>query len=141
MPGVLDPELKRALAERVRFYNELGIYAFYRREPAAADPSTTQAPVIHESPAIQPEERDLMTPRSKAASAALVEENIAEAANLKPESRVTDPIQALLLIREDLGDCTRCRLSKQGRKQIVFGVGNPNAELMFIGEAPGADED
>jgi uracil-DNA glycosylase family 4 len=141
MPGVLDPELKRALAERVRFYNELGIYAFYRREPAAADPSTTQAPGIHESPAIQPEERDLMTPRSKAASAALVEENIAEAANLKPESRVTDPIQALLLIREDLGDCTRCRLSKQGRKQIVFGVGNPNAELMFIGEAPGADED
>jgi len=141
MPGVLDPELKRALAERVRFYNELGIYEFYRREPAAAGPSTTQAPGIHESPAIQPEERDLMTPRSKAASAALVEENIAEAANLKPESRVTDPIQALLLIREDLGDCTRCRLSKQGRKQIVFGVGNPNAELMFIGEAPGADED
>src|SRR5207244_2780946 len=36
---------------------------------------------------------------------------------------------------------TRCRLHKQGRKQIVFGVGNPRAELMFIGEAPGADED
>ena len=45
------------------------------------------------------------------------------------------------LIREDLGDCTRCKLHKQGRKQIVFGVGNPRAELMFIGEGPGADED
>jgi DNA polymerase len=53
----------------------------------------------------------------------------------------TDPVSALRLIREDIGDCIRCRLHKQGRKQIVFGVGNPRAELMFIGEAPGADED
>jgi len=59
----------------------------------------------------------------------------------KPESRATDPVKALRIIREDLGDCTRCVLHKQGRKQIVFGVGNPKADLMFIGEAPGADED
>jgi len=59
----------------------------------------------------------------------------------KPEAGVTDPVKALKIIREDLGDCTRCVLHKQGRKQIVFGVGNPSAELMFIGEAPGADED
>lgn len=44
-------------------------------------------------------------------------------------------------IREDIGDCTRCKLHTLGRKQVVFGVGNPNAELMFVGEAPGADED
>ena len=43
-------------------------------------------------------------------------------------------------IREELGDCTRCRLC-EGRKNIVFGVGNPNAQLMFIGEGPGRDED
>ena len=49
--------------------------------------------------------------------------------------------EALNLIREDLGDCTRCKLHKQGRKQIVFGVGNPRADLMFVGEGPGADED
>ena len=48
---------------------------------------------------------------------------------------------ALHVIREDLGDCTRCKLHQQGRMQIVFGVGNPNADLMFVGEAPGADED
>ena len=47
----------------------------------------------------------------------------------------------LAAIREDLGPCTRCKLHTLGRKQIVFGVGNPNADLMFVGEAPGADED
>jgi DNA polymerase len=57
------------------------------------------------------------------------------------EQSTNDPVIALKIIREDLGDCTRCRLHKQGRKQIVFGVGNPKTELMFIGEAPGADED
>ncbi len=44
-------------------------------------------------------------------------------------------------IRADIGDCTRCKLHTLGRRQIVFGVGNPNADLMFVGEAPGADED
>ena len=47
----------------------------------------------------------------------------------------------LPVIRQDLGDCTRCKLHGLGRRQIVFGVGNPRADLMFVGEAPGADED
>ena len=47
----------------------------------------------------------------------------------------------LTAIRDDIGDCTRCKLATLGRKQVVFGVGNPNADLMFVGEAPGADED
>ena len=51
------------------------------------------------------------------------------------------PEEALRQIREDLGDCTRCKLHGLGRTQIVFGVGNPSADLMFVGEAPGADED
>ena len=49
--------------------------------------------------------------------------------------------EALLAIREDIGDCTRCKLHTLGRTQVVFGVGNPGADLMFVGEAPGADED
>ena len=53
----------------------------------------------------------------------------------------TDDGVALAAIRADLGDCTRCPLHAQGRRQIVFGVGNPNARLMFVGEAPGRDED
>jgi uracil-DNA glycosylase len=141
MVSVLDPEVKRALVERVRYYNELGIYDFYRREPAVATLDAIKDAADLENPTIQTEQRDLMTPRSKAAIAVSVEENVFEVSNSKPESGVIDPVQALRLIREDLGDCTRCRLSKQGRKQIVFGVGNPKADLMFIGEAPGADED
>ena len=43
-------------------------------------------------------------------------------------------------IREELGDCTRCKLHRT-RKNIVFGEGNPDAKLMIVGEAPGADED
>jgi uracil-DNA glycosylase family 4 len=46
----------------------------------------------------------------------------------------------LELVRENLGECTRCRLHKQ-RNKIVFGVGNPHAELVFVGEGPGHDED
>ncbi|MFZ5469436.1 MAG: uracil-DNA glycosylase [Myxococcota bacterium] len=55
-------------------------------------------------------------------------------------SVVESPGQTLDEVRRDLGDCTRCKLCK-GRKQIVFGVGNPKAELVFVGEGPGADED
>jgi uracil-DNA glycosylase len=48
----------------------------------------------------------------------------------------------LAVIKADIGpDCNRCKLHTLGRKQVVFGVGNPNADLMFVGEAPGADED
>ena len=50
------------------------------------------------------------------------------------------PAERLHGIREDLGDCTRCRLHG-GRSHLVFGVGRPDADLMFIGEAPGRDED
>lgn len=43
-------------------------------------------------------------------------------------------------VRVELGDCTRCKLS-EGRNSIVFGSGNPNADLVFVGEGPGKDED
>ncbi|HKT79586.1 MAG TPA: uracil-DNA glycosylase [Vicinamibacterales bacterium] len=49
--------------------------------------------------------------------------------------------EALTTVRADIGDCTRCKLHGLGRQQIVFGVGNPAADLMFVGEAPGGDED
>jgi len=51
-------------------------------------------------------------------------------------------VDALDALRIDIGpDCSRCKLHTLGRTQVVFGVGNPNADLMFVGEAPGADED
>ncbi len=105
MAKKLDKETRRAVAERVRYYRDLGIHDLYRRE----------------------------VPEEFGASVAI--ENDA------PAESLSDPVEALRLIREDIGDCTRCKLHQLGRKQIVFGVGNPQAELMFVGEGPGADED
>jgi DNA polymerase len=120
----LDPKARRVLSERIRYYNDLGIYDFYRRE--GRDESASPTGKADSSPL----KRFGMT---------LVEEGT----GIKEQTLVrhADPPSGLRQIREDIGDCTRCRLHKQGRKQIVFGVGNPRAELMFIGEAPGADED
>lgn len=53
---------------------------------------------------------------------------------------VVRPEEAVGQIREQLGDCTRCKLHST-RSNIVYGVGDPCAELMFVGEAPGRDED
>ena len=58
-----------------------------------------------------------------------------------PVTSFRNAAEALASVRTDLGDCVRCKLHTQGRKQIVFGVGNSEADLMFVGEAPGADED
>ena len=56
------------------------------------------------------------------------------------EPRGSSAVQTLSEIREELGDCTRCRLCET-RKSIVFGEGNPKARLVFVGEGPGRDED
>jgi len=56
---------------------------------------------------------------------------------IPPEQRP----EALAAIRALIGDCTRCPLAYAGRRNIVFGDGDPNARLMFVGEGPGADED
>lgn len=113
-------EFQKQLAERVRFYRELGIYDFfYHRENAQS--------VVALVEEIQP-------------AASLLQGANSSSSQAKTEEQMT-PERALRLIREDLGDCTRCPLHKQGRKQIVFGVGDPRADIMFVGEGPGADED
>ena len=131
MANRIDPSLRKAVADRIKYYNDLGIYDFYRRpaEAFGADPDVAAEGARAALPATSP---------ARVPATPAVTLPIATAG--KPEL-VQDRASALRLIREDIGDCTRCRLHKQGRKQIVFGVGNPNAELMFIGEAPGADED
>jgi len=55
-----------------------------------------------------------------------------------PVATSPNAADALVAIRTEIGDCTRCKLHTLGRTQIVFGVGNPNARLMFVGEAPGS---
>jgi len=119
-------DFQQQLAERVRFYRELGIYDLYRRE----SPESVEVPNV-ETQHSAPRPYSLEAPASPAVS---MSPGAIEEGEMTPE-------KALRAIRHDLGDCTRCVLHKQGRKQIVFGVGNPRADLMFIGEAPGADED
>ncbi len=140
MPRPLDPETRRALAARLQYYRDMGIYDFYRRgngvletnegAPSPSRPDAELGPPLSR-PGLAPQGGDVLV--------AATESDMFAAQ--RPESGITAPVAALHAIREDLGDCTRCVLHKQGRKQIVFGVGNPRAELMFVGEGPGADED
>lgn len=124
----LSPEQRRALRARVDYYRELGIHDFYRRGDALRAEADTAAGAEIPTPAV---------PAASGAQIALLDVDAPAAA---PLTRAANPASELRVIREDLGECTRCVLHK-GRKQIVFGVGSPRAELMFIGEGPGADED
>jgi uracil-DNA glycosylase family 4 len=154
--GQVDSATREALHARLRFYRELGIGELYRREvdpalwalPAAeltqasAEPQPKiQSPVSAQQPSVH----------SPVPAASLFPQAIEDTAiaprkpfpAAPPQTEALPPEQhfaALKLIREEIGDCTRCKLS-QGRNKIVFGDGDPNAKLMFVGEGPGADED
>lgn len=129
----LIPEVAASLEARLRYYRDLGVYDFYRRgdavavteEPAEADASPSQPPVKYISTSVTESEIPDLSPRAARS----------DAPNALP------PAQALQLLREEIGDCTRCPLAFQGRHTIVFGDGDPHARLMFVGEGPGADED
>jgi uracil-DNA glycosylase family 4 len=146
MTNAFSPDVRSALNERLRFYRELGIYDFYRRGPGLSEASATDTTPENAYPALssslQPELREEMSARKSAEPIVLTPTaSTLEALTSLPERGAADTATALRIIREDLGDCTRCKLHQQGRKQIVFGVGNPQADLMFVGEGPGADED
>jgi DNA polymerase len=134
----LDPATREALQARLRFYRELGLTELYRRPVSAAEAVTGESSSssgyagtivqelqtesnIEENPSIPPRKPIFAPP---------------------PLSAAVDPDRAavLQLIQEEIGDCTRCALHK-GRNKLVFGDGDPEARLMFVGEGPGADED
>ncbi|HKC01007.1 MAG TPA: hypothetical protein VKD23_19650, partial [Terriglobales bacterium] len=92
MPRTLDPEVRRALAARIRYYNEMGIYDFYRR-PVSVHAEGVAAPIAVDEQqialSINPESREEMSPRKSTAVAVPVaiegDENIFEAIALKPD--------------------------------------------------------
>lgn len=139
------------LAARLEFYRELGIYDFYRRdvsataaghseleEPGVAAPAATEpshaAPLS--SPSIPPAAEEKVIPRRTFVSDQPVPPLVSFGPILPPEKRAA----ALAAVRDLIGDCQRCRLA-EGRNKIVFADGDANAQLMFVGEGPGADED
>ena len=146
MPGgkLNDPELRRALRARLDFYRDLGIHDLYRRPvTAAADQQEPRgaAAARHVSEEVTaPAESSRPVPAARMPNASQLALLDVGGGTVAPIRRTEDPAALLRLIREDIGDCTRCRLHL-GRKNIVFGVGNPRADLMFVGEGPGADED
>ncbi|MGE3276310.1 MAG: uracil-DNA glycosylase family protein [Vicinamibacterales bacterium] len=112
-------------SEHLRFFGELGV-AGVSRDPAwrqrAVDPEAAAAETLAAAP-----------PADGPASAA---------AAVRTTEAVGDPAEALATLRAEIGpQCTRCKLASLGRRQVVFGVGHPKANLMFVGEAPGEDED
>jgi DNA polymerase len=118
----LDPNTKSALRERLNFYREIGIGPLYRRETS-------------ERTYTQPVEDPDFDATVEAAESFGVP-------NFTAAAQLEDRAALLQVIADDIGpDCQRCKLGKLGRKQVVFGTGDPHAELMFIGEGPGADED
>ncbi|MGA3316529.1 MAG: uracil-DNA glycosylase [Candidatus Korobacteraceae bacterium] len=126
----LDANTKSALRERLNFYRELGVGPLYRR-----DAINGRAP---DDPGVQ-----LVDELAEAADRLTVAaERDAQEAYLPSAAGSLDRAALLQVIADDIGPaCQRCKLAKLGRKQIVFGTGDPHAELMFIGEGPGADED
>ena len=118
--------MSQDLAEHLRYFAELGVTGI-SRDPAwqmrahqSASPEVASDP-----PPPTPKVAPPAPPRA--------------AARHKPDA---DAAVTLRQLKDEIGPtCDRCKLHKLGRTQVVFGVGNPNADLMFVGEAPGADED
>jgi uracil-DNA glycosylase len=148
----ISETLEEKLSARLGFYEDLGIRLFYRVRGAAAAPhgERQMEPIAHFSTVDLQKEGTLPKPAGKPALqkvAPVVAAVIPKIASLpvvagpslfEAVDKIAD--DTLLKVREDLGECTRCKLHTT-RHTIVFGDGNPKAELVFVGEGPGADED
>lgn len=138
MSSGISPHNKEKLRSWLQYYEDLGIQAFYRDRPpgrASTDESVTR---------IQEKE----TSDTAAAKAAQPPQIRAAAPKLQIVGRSPSLFEAAERVEDDslericgeLAGCTRCKLHRR-RTNIVFGVGNPHAELVFVGEGPGHDED
>jgi DNA polymerase len=142
----MDDNLLRELKARLEFYQDLGIEKFYRRPPApkteirqSSEPRIQPAPTPPSSPAEQKAKLETVPAKSQTSKPIMPTQRLSLFESAAPSGAHRER-ETLEQIREDLGDCQRCRLATT-RKTIVFGQGNPHAELVFVGEGPGADED
>lgn len=159
-------DAKQQLRAYVEYFRDMGVHDFYRQgEPVlheagagtemATDPilsipevfvqvAVAEAPVVPVKLPVVEERRPISVP-SRPAFLEPPIPNLVSFNDLAPvpEIRVAaeGKADALRAIQEEIGDCTRCPLAYAGRRKIVFGDGDPNARLMFVGEGPGADED
>jgi uracil-DNA glycosylase family 4 len=154
MTDALQKSALQELAARLEFYRELGIYDFYRRGGAAAvaadsriEPPVTVAPAAAEAPepaslsspsmtSIPTAQQESTIPRRTLVS----DQPVPPLVSFGPVLPAAQRPAALAAVRDLIGECQRCQLA-QGRDKIVFADGDPNAQIMFVGEGPGADED
>lgn len=145
----IPESLHKKIEARLRYHEDLGIQLFYRERSAAAQIfEASPAAALTMPPAPIPVVQESSLPKSAPKPKFEPEKTSTPLRDILPPPTGPSLFEAvdkvkddtLLKIREDIGDCTRCRLHK-GRHKIVFGDGNPKAELVFIGEGPGADED
>ena len=158
MPA-LDPATQQALAARLRFYRDLGLTDLYRRavDPALLESLRSVSPSPNVGATGPSLSGTLETPLQATTSSVpgLYSENrdsTTQEPSIPPRKPIhappsvsaavpsSDRAAALRIVQEEIGDCTRCALHT-GRNKLVFGDGDPNARLMFVGEGPGADED
>lgn len=137
-------DLTKQVAEHLRYFRELGGDGLAEQEAAAA-------PIINSTLPARPAQTSGtdMAKRTSAKSAAGAattdaapppQETLFGVITPKDELSLPQPGETLESIHADIGDCTRCPLY-QGRTHVVHSEGAPQARLMFVGEAPGADED
>jgi uracil-DNA glycosylase family 4 len=140
MPDSTATTLPEKISERLRFYEDLGLSPFYRdrRSPkkqlstfsVGSSSAATEEPIL---PKAAPKATAVPNSDLKPLSPVATGPSLFEGAGKIPG-------ETLLKVCEDLGECTRCKLHKT-RNKIVFGDGSAKAQLVFVGEGPGADED
>ena len=156
-------EIAAQLVEQLKFYRDIGLSdlggsALVMKTASGAGSAAQASPVINPSlkppPASEPvsetsqavSDRPMNPVEMPSGQAALFGDLglASEADKSRSKSPSLPVLQArdasLEAIREDIGDCKRCKLHEH-RKTIVFGEGDPRAKLVFIGEGPGAEED
>ena len=121
-------EVLRSLAAHLEWQRACGSPWLPRGAQPSSGPSAATAGVA-ESPRAASPPRSAPPPAAPASTPSLFgERGVREASTLAA-------------LQAHIGDCQRCKLARLGRSTVVFGVGNPDADLMFVGEGPGADED
>lgn len=124
-------QLKTNLGARGRS----GLLGVAMKTGAAKVPVASKSP-----PAPSPAAKAPALPSPAAQAPALASPPAEAPAEEPAETGAPRGAEGLKLLREDIGDCQRCKLAG-GRTNLVYGVGNPDADIVFVGEAPGADED
>jgi len=133
IPAALEEKFRKRLA----FYQDIGIELFYRDRLPRRNASITEEITLPKS--VQKTERVKLT-RTAPQPAPKIDSLPAVPVVSLFDSVIKIAGDSLPRILGDIGECTRCKLHR-GRTKLVFGDGNPKADLVFVGEGPGRDED